>query len=44
MKLDLEKGWHHFSELIDKHPSKAIPRVDIVPEGAAQDDGGKNPP
>lgn len=27
--LDLEEGWHHFSELIEKYTDEKIPRVDI---------------
>ena len=33
--LDLDKSWHHFSTLIDNHPSPKRPRVQINPEDPA---------
>ena len=33
--LDLDKTWHHFSTLIDNHPSPKRPRVQINPEDPA---------
>jgi long-chain acyl-CoA synthetase len=33
--LDLEKGWHHFSSLLDCSTSTKIPRVQVTPEDPA---------
>ncbi len=33
--LDLEEGWHHFSELIEGCPDKRIPRVPFSPSDPA---------
>jgi long-chain acyl-CoA synthetase len=33
--LDLEEGWHHFSELIEGCSHTQIPRVDLTPSDAA---------
>ncbi len=33
--LDLDKGWHHFSTLIDRHPNPKRPRVQVNPEDPA---------
>ena len=34
-ELDLEEGWHHFSELLENTPSTKLPRVEVVPEDPA---------
>jgi len=34
-ELDLEEGWHHFSELLEKSTSTKIPKVEVVPEDPA---------
>ena len=33
--LELEEGWHHFSELLESSSSTRLPRVEITPEDAA---------
>ncbi|MBP7342627.1 MAG: AMP-binding protein, partial [Syntrophaceae bacterium] len=33
--LDLEEGWHHFSELIEGCSDTQIPRIDLTPSDAA---------
>ena len=33
--LDLEKGWHHFSTLLEGTPSTKLPRVQVTPEDPA---------
>jgi long-chain acyl-CoA synthetase len=33
--LDLEKGWHHFSTLLEGSPSARFPRVQVTPEDPA---------
>ncbi|MGC9325603.1 MAG: long-chain-fatty-acid--CoA ligase [Desulfomonilia bacterium] len=33
--LDLEEGWHHFSELIDSTPETRLPRIQISPKDPA---------
>ncbi|MBW1683399.1 MAG: acyl--CoA ligase, partial [Deltaproteobacteria bacterium] len=33
--LELEQGWHHFSELLENSPGKKVPRVEISPEDTA---------
>ncbi|NLX50532.1 MAG: long-chain fatty acid--CoA ligase [Deltaproteobacteria bacterium] len=33
--LDLEEGWHHFSELIEDCSDTQIPRIDLTPSDAA---------
>src|SRR5512142_3373092 len=33
--LDLEKGWHHFSALIDSTPTTKMPKVQINPDDPA---------
>ncbi|MCP4666390.1 MAG: AMP-binding protein, partial [Deltaproteobacteria bacterium] len=33
--LELEKGWHHFSLLLEGASSKGLPRVEIAPEDPA---------
>ena len=33
--LDLEKGWHHFSTLLEGSPSAKFPRVQVTPEDPA---------
>jgi long-chain acyl-CoA synthetase len=33
--LDLDKGWYHFSTLIDNHPTPKRPRVQVNPEDPA---------
>jgi long-chain acyl-CoA synthetase len=33
--LDLEKGWHHFSTLLECHTSTKLPRVQVNPEDPA---------
>jgi len=34
-QLELEEGWHHFSELLDNCSSTRLPRVDVFPEDPA---------
>jgi len=34
-ELDLEEGWHHFSQLLEKTPNTKLPRVEVVPEDPA---------
>lgn len=34
-ELELEEGWHHFSELLEESTSTRIPKVDINPEDPA---------
>ncbi len=34
-ELDLEEGWHHFSDLLDQNTSTRIPKVVILPEDPA---------
>jgi long-chain acyl-CoA synthetase len=34
-ELDLEEGWHHFSELIEQSTDTRLPRIDFVPDDAA---------
>jgi long-chain acyl-CoA synthetase len=34
-ELDLEEGWHHFSQLLDNTPGTKLPRVEVVPEDPA---------
>lgn len=33
--LELEEGWHHFSELLENSPGKKYPRVEISPDDTA---------
>ena len=33
--LDLEKGWHHFSTILEGSPSARFPRVQVTPEDPA---------
>ncbi|MFO7560697.1 MAG: long-chain fatty acid--CoA ligase [Desulfobacterales bacterium] len=34
-EMELEEGWHHFSELLDKCSNTRLPRVQITPEDPA---------
>ena len=34
-EMDLEEGWHHFSDLLEESTSTRIPKVDITPEDPA---------
>jgi len=34
-ELDLEEGWHHFSQLLNVSTSTRLPRVQVVPEDPA---------
>jgi len=34
-ELELEEGWLHFSEMLDKTPSTKMPRIDVTPEDPA---------
>jgi len=34
-ELELEEGWHHFSQLLDSTTNTRLPRVQIVPEDPA---------
>ena len=34
-ELELEEGWHHFSQLLENTPSTKLPRVEVVPEDPA---------
>ncbi len=33
--LELEEGWHHFSELLESMTSESLPRVDVLPKDPA---------
>jgi long-chain acyl-CoA synthetase len=34
-ELELEEGWHHFSQLLENTPGTKLPRVAVVPEDPA---------
>lgn len=34
-ELELEKGWHHFSQLLESSSSTKLPRVEVVPQDPA---------
>jgi long-chain acyl-CoA synthetase len=34
-ELELEEGWHHFSQLLDSSTNTRLPRVQVVPEDPA---------
>lgn len=34
-ELELEEGWHHFSEVLEKTSSTRLPRIEIVPDDPA---------
>ena len=34
-ELELEAGWHHFSQLLENTPSSKLPRVEVVPQDPA---------
>ena len=34
-ELELEKGWHHFSQLLENASSTQLPRIDILPDDPA---------
>jgi long-chain acyl-CoA synthetase len=34
-ELELEEGWHHFSQLLENAPNTRLPRIDILPDDPA---------